>query len=471
MAETFLFYDLETTGLSRAFDQILDFAAIRTDPELNELERLRTRVRLRPDVVPSPGAMLVNRIRVAQFPQGECEFEAMRRIHGWLNTPQTVSIGYNSIGFDDEFLRFSFHRNLLPPYAHQFANGCRRMDLLPITIVYWLFHRDVLAWPEPNGNASLRLEDIGAANALFTGKSHDAAADVEAALRLARRLFREQKTWRYLEGCFQGEIDSRRAADLPAAFQGSDGPHALAVLVDGVFGTRQRFLAPVLAIGHSVPYPKQGLWLRLDLPQLRETRAESAAETSWVVRKRYGEPGVLLPAHERYLAQIDPQRREVMAENIDWLEANPELLAAIVRHHRDYRHPFIPDLDADASLYQSGFLSRPDEALCRSFHAAPGPERIGIAGRFSSPEARTLATRVLFRNFPGELAPALQNEFAAHMGRIRRGDPTPDHAGRPRLTPQGALAAARELRQAAAPEPEQLLLIEELERYITRQFG
>ena len=29
MADTYLFYDTETTGLSRAFDQILSFAAIR----------------------------------------------------------------------------------------------------------------------------------------------------------------------------------------------------------------------------------------------------------------------------------------------------------------------------------------------------------------------------------------------------------------------------------------------------------
>jgi exodeoxyribonuclease I len=36
MADTFLFYDTETSGLNRAFDQILEFAAIRTDLKLNE---------------------------------------------------------------------------------------------------------------------------------------------------------------------------------------------------------------------------------------------------------------------------------------------------------------------------------------------------------------------------------------------------------------------------------------------------
>jgi len=70
MADTFLFYDTETSGLNRAFDQILEFAAIRTDLELNELERFTARIRLRPDVVPSPQAILVNRIRSERFSTG-----------------------------------------------------------------------------------------------------------------------------------------------------------------------------------------------------------------------------------------------------------------------------------------------------------------------------------------------------------------------------------------------------------------
>ena len=150
MADTFLFYDTETSGLNRAFDQILEFAAIRTDLQLNETERFSARIRLRPDVVPSPQAMLVNRIRTDRFSSGRCEYESMREIHAQVNRSGTTSIGYNSIGFDDEFLRFSFYRNLLPPYTHQYANHCRRMDLLPIAVIYWLYRSDALRWPVLN---------------------------------------------------------------------------------------------------------------------------------------------------------------------------------------------------------------------------------------------------------------------------------------------------------------------------------
>jgi exodeoxyribonuclease-1 len=471
MADTFLFYDIETSGLNRAFDQILEFAGIRTDLGLQELERFSARIRLRPDVVPSPAAILVNRIPTERFLSGRCEFQAIREIHAQLNRPGTTSIGYNSIGFDDEFLRFSFHRNLLPPYTHQYANRCRRMDLLPITILYWLYRRDVLNWPELNGKASLKLEDIGAVNRLFTGQSHDAMSDVEAALRLARLQFQDQKMWRYLDGCFRRDVDTQRAEELPSAFQSSLGAHALGLLVSGEFGTRQAFQAPVLFIGNSIPYPKQTLWLRLDLPQLRETRPESLADTTRVTRKRFGEPGILLPPHERYAEQLGTERRRCMQENLEWIGSHPDLFERIVLYHRQYRYPFIPDLDADASLYQNGFLPRPDEVLCREFHAASLSEKADLIDRFSSREARILAARVLFRNYPAEMPARLRAESEAYFQRIGRGEPILDYSGNPRRTPQAALAEIRALRQSAAREAESLALLADVERYLTGHFG
>jgi len=49
---SFVFYDTETTGISTDFDQILQFAAIRTDADLNEVDRIEMRCRLLPQVVP-----------------------------------------------------------------------------------------------------------------------------------------------------------------------------------------------------------------------------------------------------------------------------------------------------------------------------------------------------------------------------------------------------------------------------------
>ncbi|MCD4720213.1 MAG: exodeoxyribonuclease I, partial [Desulfobacula sp.] len=58
--KTYLFYDIETSGLNHAFDQILTFACIRTDLVLNEIDRQTITIRLRKDIVPSPRAFLTH---------------------------------------------------------------------------------------------------------------------------------------------------------------------------------------------------------------------------------------------------------------------------------------------------------------------------------------------------------------------------------------------------------------------------
>lgn len=50
----FVFYDTETTGTIRDFDQILQFAAILTGDDLAEVDRFDIRRRLLPWVAPSP---------------------------------------------------------------------------------------------------------------------------------------------------------------------------------------------------------------------------------------------------------------------------------------------------------------------------------------------------------------------------------------------------------------------------------
>jgi exodeoxyribonuclease-1 len=345
------------------------------------------------------------------------------------------------------------------------------MDLLPVTLMYWLHRRNALAWPELNGKASLKLEDIGSANGLFAGRSHAAMSDVEAALGLARILFQDTKMWQYLDGCFRKDIDAQRAEELPVALQSSLGAHRLGLLVAGEFGTRHAFQALVLCLGHSIPYPKQSLWLRLDHPNLQQTPGETLAETSRVVRKRYGEPGILLPPHDRYIEPMGAERRRRSEENLDWLRSHPDLFGRIVLHHRHYRYPFIPDLDADAGLYQNGFFPRADEALCREFHEAPLPQKLDIIGRFASREARTLAARLLFRNYPDELPEGLRAECSEHLRRIRCGEPMVDHTGAPRLAPQAALAEIWQMGRSPRLDADQLELLDGLKRYIAGHFA
>ncbi len=81
------------------------------------------------------------------------------------------------------------------------------MDLYPAIILFYLFQPQLLHWPEKdNGQVSLKLEDLNAANQLAGGHAHDAMHDVEATLALAKRLAESDTLWQYLQGYFQKKL-------------------------------------------------------------------------------------------------------------------------------------------------------------------------------------------------------------------------------------------------------------------------
>lgn len=472
---TYLFYDLETTGLNPAFDQILQFAALRTDETLTEMESHNIRIRLRPDVVPSPDAILTHGIGVRQALEDDpCEFEALGRIHKLLNTPGSISLGYNSLGFDDDFLRFGFYRNLLPAYTHQYARGCRRMDLLPITVLFWLYGPEVIRWPLADGKPTLRLEQISRINQLAAGPAHDALVDVNATAALARRFQQARPMWDYILGYFDKAEDARRCGRLPPAIQGSGGNHRLGIAVDSQLGFKRMFQAPVLALGNSIPYANQTLWLRLDTDTLKDTAADTMDETTWVVRKKYGEPVILLPPLERYWQKLPEPVRDQAKANLELLAGRPDLLEAIGDYHRSFRYPQVPDLDVDAALYELGFLESHEEALCREFRRAAPGDRGGLVHRFERRELRQLAGRIFGRNYPQLLPKELAEDYRAYLRRTAATteDQIPrDYRGHLRVTPAAALERIAEIRSGGAGDPAGLRLLDDLERHIRCMAG
>ena len=253
--QTFLFYDIETSGLNPAFDQVLTFACIRTDLSLNEVGREEIVIRLRDDIVPSPGAFLTHRLDAQILESGMSEYHAALKIHSLLNTPQTISIGYNSLGFDDEFLRFLFYRNLLDPYTHQFANGCRRMDMLPVTLIYYLFCNHALSWPVlEGGSPTMKLEYLTLQNEFKTsGRAHEAMSDVESVVGLAKAFSKHGKIWSYVQSFFDKNTDLERINSLGTSKLSRTWRMDLALMVSVSFGAECNYMAPVVYAGGSVP--------------------------------------------------------------------------------------------------------------------------------------------------------------------------------------------------------------------------
>ncbi|MDM8518181.1 exonuclease domain-containing protein [Desulfobacterales bacterium HSG16] len=470
---SYLFYDIETTGFNKAYDQVVQFAAIRTDTRFNEIERHNILVKLRPDVVISPQAMITHRIPIAKLGSGMSEYESIFRIHRMMNAPGTISLGYNSLGFDDEFLRFSFYRNLFKPYTHQYNKGCFRMDLLPMAAVFRVFKPDVLKWPEAGGRPSLKLELINAANNLVKGRSHDALVDVEVCVALAKVFYREKKMWDYLTESFDKRIDQDRIFQLPHSFDSIFGPHSKALIVDSMFGPDDSYQAVGLSIGNSEAYKNQSLYLRVDLPELIETRQDSIDNTTRIIRRKYGEPRFILPPKPRFYNRISARRRETVKNNIDFLLKNPIVFHEIIKYHRQYKYPFIPNLDIDAALYQNGFPSHRDTKTCERFNNADLPEKIEMISLFKNPGYKNLARRVLWRNYSDRLDAELMDDLHRHMKKVNPDSLDKamlDYMGKPRFTPEEAISVIKRIKEEDEPDSEQITLLDELDEYLHDHF-
>src|SRR3546814_8413035 len=109
MPASFLFYDLETFGTDPRRSRIAQFAAIRTDAQLNEVEApVEFFVKPADDLLPSPMATLVTGITPQDvLRDGVTEAEAFARIFEEMARPETCTLGYNSLRFNDELDRKS----------------------------------------------------------------------------------------------------------------------------------------------------------------------------------------------------------------------------------------------------------------------------------------------------------------------------------------------------------------------------
>lgn len=255
MTQTFFFYDLETSGLSPRDDRIMQFAGQRTDLDLNPIgEPVNLLVALDEDTLPSPGALMVTKITPLQTRlDGLAEREFCDYVQSEIFTPGTIATGYNSVHFDDEFMRFTFWRNFFDSYEWQWKDGRSRWDLLDVVRMTRALRPEGIEWPfeekvakrtstaEGRGEAgeeakasietvrgasedaevktpdevvqapSNRLELLSKVNGIKHEHAHDALSDVFALIGVTKLLKEKQpQLYQYLFDL----RDKKRAAEL-----------------------------------------------------------------------------------------------------------------------------------------------------------------------------------------------------------------------------------------------------------------
>lgn len=392
-SDTFLWHDYETFGADPRRDRPCQFAAVRSDTALNVIGEPEVwYCKPTSDTLPSPDACLITGITPQTAERlGVPEPEFASRIFELMSEPGTCAVGYNNFRFDDEVSRFMFWRNFIDPYAREYKNGNSRFDLIDLLRMTAALRPAGIHWPaREDGSPSFRLEDLARANGLSTENSHDALADVENTLGMARLIRQHQpRLWNWGLSLRTRHLVEQLVEKREVVLHASSR-----------FAAKHACIAPVLPLFRHPAIKSQWLvWnLREDPAEFFEFDAEMLADLFWTSNADLPEdlkrlpvkwirtnrspmlsPTSVLNAEAAERTDIDlAQARQYAQRFAD----EPGFLANLLEVFSSTRTG--PSLDADTALYD-GFLPDSDRRLAERIRQQPPEQAAGLLSASPGP--------------------------------------------------------------------------------------
>ncbi|MCL6417556.1 exodeoxyribonuclease I [Aestuariirhabdus sp. Z084] len=430
MAGTIYWHDYETFGTNPATDWPSQFAGLRTDLELNEIDEPALVHYCAPpdDQLPAPEACLVTGITPQIARQnGSNEADFIARIHQAFSVPGTCVAGYNSLRFDDEVTRHSLYRNFYDPYAREWKNGNSRWDIIDLVRLTAALRPEGIEWPvRDDGSPSFRLEELTAANGIAHEAAHDALSDVRATVAMARLIKQHQpRLYDFVFNHRQKQMVSR----LLNAQQRNPLVH-----VSGRYPANRHCLALVLPIA---PHPENNngvivvdlasdpeILLDLDTEEIRRrlytpvAELEEGAERPGLKTVHINRCPIVAPIN--VLRDEDIARLQLdmttMKQNYERLLAAPELPEKLRQVMSNGERK--PHTDPDHMIYSGGFFGADDRNRIDQVRSTPADQLGLLEPAFDDPRLEEMLFRYRARNYPNTLSEAEQHRW--HQFRQQR---------------------------------------------------
>ncbi len=434
-AGTMLWHDYETFGIDSAEDFPAQFAYLRTDFDLQVLGEGGSIYCQPPaDYLPDPSACMLTGISPQYALQhGLPEPAFADTIYRLLQTPKTISVGYNSMRFDEEFTRQLLWRNFFPVYEREYQNDNARFDVIDVLRMAYALRPDGIEWPIIDGKPSFKLENLAKANGLLHSQAHDALSDVQATVALAQQLKGVQgKLWQHAFA-LRKKSEVQRYLDIKTRLP--------------VVHVSQRFPSErgCLAIWQPIcQHPnKSNEWIGVDLAfevdALLELDAEAIAERIFIRQADLPEgeariaiktihsnrapmlaPLSVLKSANLQRIQLDPEaalRRAAQIQNSTGLVAKLQQVFALQDQQREQAN----DAKAKAALatlsahseprLYAGFSGPRDQAICKQIRSADAEQLASFAEQLQDPRLVELLRRYRARWHPETLSIEEQQQW------------------------------------------------------------
>ena len=396
----YVFYDFETSGRSARFDQILQAGFIIYDEHFRELNKLNIKSRINSDIVPSINALRVNRLKMSDLLSEKFScYEMTLKIKNFLNKySNCFFVGFNSINFDEEFLRQLLWEHFIYPYITN-TNGNFRGDALNfVTMVHAFYKENVNVKKSDEGKLTFKLEKLAEANSFDNSNSHEAIADVEVTMQLFELLKKKNEN---LFSIFKNNSVSRNVEETLVK-------NKLVTYHNYMFSSHRIYLVKNL-IKHPV-YNNQ--YISFDLKydtdgfaELNESELREIYKTKSFFRKirLNKQPNIL---DKKYAMQIKPysefseEEIEVKCQNLENDNFIKNLTSILEKESMDLIDTQSQEDKLEEETIYTKNIGYKDSTIMHDFHNYSWEEKWTFAEKFMDNRLKYFAAKHIFRNSP-----------------------------------------------------------------------
>ena len=334
---------------------------------------------LKPGIIPEPGALLVNNTSPEMLAKSNLSHYSMikelsKKLSEWS---PAIFMGYNSINFDEEFLRKTLFKTLYNPYFTQ-LNGNKRCDILNMVRSASIFLPEVIKFEKNNkGNPILKLDQIAPLNNI-NHEAHDALGDVLATNEIAKILsLKAEDIWNSaLISSTRSEVNAKIKNEL------------LFCCSEFIYGKTKPFLVSFVCEHPVFKWP-QCFDLSKDPKEFfNMSKNELSIEikkSPKVIRTIKDNKNPIIMDYNNYLKNsefFEFSENEYInrAKNLQENSSFRSIVSHLLQEEFDKNNSFDSqeEILAEESLYKGGFFSNTDKQLMNKFHKSEWLEKLKI---------------------------------------------------------------------------------------------
>tara|TARA_B110001454_G_scaffold14000_1_gene12707 strand:+ start:3 stop:1196 length:1194 start_codon:yes stop_codon:yes gene_type:complete len=325
--------------------------------------------------------------------------QMMEKFNQWKNS---IFIGYNSINFDEEFLRRTLFKNLDYPYL-TVTNGNERADLFSLVRAAHLYYPGCIKTSiSAKNNPVFKLDKLAPINGIIHKDAHSAISDVLATAEIAKLI-------------------SKNAPNVwKSSLMTTNKDKTLEIIRNEL-----TFCTDFFYYGKSFPFvltfvcehPQWGypmcfdlkkdpkFYFNLSISELKKELKKTPKVIRTVKHKKHpiimnSKYGMNFDGYKEIGLNKLEERAQLIKKNKDFSQKVSSVLDEEAREKQDFESQ--EEVYAEESIYTK-FTSKEDNAIMPAFHKADWKEKFLVLQKFKDERLRYFGKKIIYEENPESL--------------------------------------------------------------------